>query len=126
MFASPSPDGSVIAVEWQQQSGSGVWLLSSRDSSRRQLTGGLGLYPIGWSNDGELVYAQTVSRSTTEIRAIPAHGGPPSLLARIPLEGARCEAVPRSDGRKFVCIQWISVSDAWMVENFDPDVARGN
>ena len=122
----PSPDGSVIAVQWQQQSGRGLWLLSSRDSSRRQLTGGLGLHPIGWSNDGEFVYAQTGLGSAAEIRAIPAHGGPPSLLARIPLEGARCEAVPRSDGRRFVCIQLISVSDAWMVENFDPDVARRN
>jgi Tol biopolymer transport system component len=93
--------------------------------------------PIGWSPDGSAIVGVEGKRvayrgvstpfgeTLTDVRIVrvPAAGGHPSLLARLPFEEVGGIAIS-PDGRWMVCSVYTSRSDVWMVEGFDRAAAR--
>ncbi len=47
------------------------------------MTSEAGLFPVGFSPDGERLYYTQVSAAGTELGQVPAAGGPPSLLSHL-------------------------------------------
>ncbi len=84
--------------------------------------------PIGWSADGGSVYAMNMASG--DILRVPLTGGEAEVVTTLPFEVSRpsvhdsflCTATEREDGLTLVCTVPEIVQDAWMIENFDPDV----
>ena len=111
-----SPDGKEVAVYWQRPDRAGLWVLSMVDTTRRFLMAGD--VPMRWSARGEAVYA---SRGQDVFR-VPFRAGAATLLARLPA-GWNCGDLDITpDGRRLICSREESQRDAWLIENFDPDV----
>jgi hypothetical protein len=81
---------------------------------------------VGWTADGRSVYVQ--EWESGDVLLVPASGGEPSVVATLPFEPPShesdlwCATVERPDGLALLCNVEESVSDAWMIENFDPVV----
>ena len=89
------------------------------DSSRVNLHAGV---PLGWTADGESVYVQ--EEGSDDILLVPSAGGEASVVATQPFEEARCLPVERRDVLTLLCNVGGFVSDAWMIEDFDPTRSR--
>jgi Tol biopolymer transport system component len=113
-----SPDGGRLAVTWNRTEPNpdfGVWVfdLESRDSAKLN---GLGIWPVGWSPDGRYVYTQ----GPTTIFRIDVTGSRPQETAQeLPWRQAECSPAGRLHPRAFICAVFESVSDVWMIEDFD-------
>jgi hypothetical protein len=60
---------------------------------------------------------------TDDILLVPVFGGEGTVVATVPFEGPDdCVPVERPTGLALLCNVVESVSDAWMIENFDPEV----
>jgi len=117
----PSPDGEYIAAYWNRRPQRGVYLISLRNSTQVPV-GPPGLInPVGWSADGTSLYA---TDPDDHIWRIPVHGGKGSIAATIPFRNADCDVMDRPPGLALLCNVPESVSDAWMIENFDPTLTR--
>ena len=115
-----SPDGTRVAVVWNRpRSGAGVWVISLEDSSQVMLRVGW-TYQYGWSEDGESIYV----RESDEFRLVPLAGGAGTVAAHVPFEDANCTPVERPTGLTLVCMVSEATSDVWIMENFDPALAR--
>ncbi len=121
-----SPDGKQIAVFWNRSPSRGIWAISQVDGERRFLYPGSHL-PVGWTPDGRWIYAALPSGQMLEIIAIDAKGGSSKNVHDIP--GDQEDGTPSpffvsmtADGKKFVYSVGKSLSDIWLVENFDPDI----
>ncbi len=115
-----SPDGERVAVHWNRFPRPGVWVISLEDSSQTFVHSGR---PKGWTADGRSVYVQDYG--SADILLVPLAGGEARVVATVPFEtanGADCVTVERPNGLALLC--WVdeSVSDAWMIEHFDPAV----
>ncbi len=115
-----SPDGEHVAVFWNRPGTAevGLWIISLRDSSQTFL------HPVasgtrGWTADGTLIYVW--NRFSREFVVVPVSGGDPVLRFVPPFEALQC--IPVSDDFALLCAEEESVSDAWMIENFDPEYA---
>jgi Tol biopolymer transport system component len=114
-----SPDGSRVAVYWSRKDGaSGVWVLSLADSTQTRLRKGQ-VFPHEWSADGMSLYVQ----EDTVWRRLPATGGDGAVLRPPAFEEASCVPFERPSGVVWVCTEGRSWTDAWMIENFDPEYA---
>lgn len=123
-----SPTADHVALHWNQRP-SGIWVVSLRDSSQSLLLrGGLNeAYAVGWCADGGSVYV--MKRDSGEILRVPLTGDAAAVVATLPFEVPEssaydfsCWATEREAGLTLLCTVPESVSDAWMVENFDPDI----
>jgi Tol biopolymer transport system component len=125
-----SPDGKSIAVRVsfrpdpkRREFVSRLVVASLETGARRTVSEKQGfLSLIGWTADGNGIYFLDSSSEESVIVLIPAKGGEPKLVARLPFardEVGTCVAIP--DGSAFVCNVWKSQSDIWLLENFDPE-----
>ncbi|MDH3285093.1 MAG: protein kinase, partial [Acidobacteriota bacterium] len=119
-----SPDGSRVAVMWNRRwehgkerpFGQGLWTVSIEDGAETLLRKGL-LVPVGWSPDGEHVFAVTEQH---ELVRVPATGGEPDVLVRLPFD--EFSAVHLSpDATRLVVSVPETESDVWLIEGFDPE-----
>ncbi len=119
-FPHLSPDGERVAFLWNRRSQRGTWAASLRDSSQTLVYPGR-VDPVGWTADGRSVYVR--EHSSTDILLVPLSGGDVTVAATIPFAGAQeCLPVERPTGLALLCTVVESVSDAWMIEGFDPEV----
>ncbi|MCP4571125.1 MAG: protein kinase [bacterium] len=123
-----SPDGSTVAVSWNRilddhRGGMGLWSISLEDGSQNWLAGPTLAFPIGWSEDGEWIYYFDADEDFQGERVlrIPAQGGDPEEHLTIPLDNAVVTDIT-PDGNRVVLFVEESLSDAWLVENFDSDL----
>ncbi|NIR45725.1 MAG: hypothetical protein GWN99_15095 [Gemmatimonadetes bacterium] len=124
-----SPTADRVALLWNRVP-AGVWIVSLRDSSQSLLlrrTGSQAQPPIGWSADGGSVYV--MDAGSRDILRVPLAGGDPTVVATLPFEASgsgqlsiRCTATEREAGLTLLCTVSERMSDAWTIENFDPDI----
>ena len=110
-----SPDGNQVAVFWNRAGGPGTWVISLEDSSQTLVHTGS---PMGWTADGQFVYVQ--EDDSDDMLLVPSTGGEASIVATMPFGNAYCVPVERRDVLDLVCTVRRTVSDAWMIEDFDP------
>jgi Tol biopolymer transport system component len=112
-----SPRGDRLVLGWNRDE-PGLWLLSWPSRTERRLAPQL--RPIGWSVDGEWIYAiQPAGRAI--VRVSPRTGGT-ETIGQFPvgLQITTCDLTPNRDA--IVCSLNDLKSDAWVMENFDPDI----
>jgi TolB protein len=117
-----SRDGKKIAISWNQQPGDreGVWVISMEDHSERLLYPGAYI-PLGWSPDGDSVYAESYDDGQKEIFRIPLRDSKQTKSvittagALEPYQGA-----VSPDGHKIIFALIEEKSDVWIMQNFDP------
>ena len=78
------------------------------------------LAPFGWSSDGSSVYARDPSGVT---RRFPLAGGEGEVVPHPDIGDASCLPYERAEGVVWICTNSEAFSDAWMIENFDPEYA---
>ena len=120
-----SPDCKKIVVFWNRRipPKPGVWLISLVDSSQICLESGrFFALPLGWSSDCNWVYAGKTLGSETEIVMLPAEGNKPKRLITLPLPFERIGISMHPNGKRFAYVLSEAQSDAWLMENFDPEV----
>ncbi len=121
-----SPRGDQVAVYWNRTDGPqrrrGLWVLSWPAREERFIAPNL--WPVGWSENGDWIYAfeestsaiVKVSPRTTKIE--PVGSFPRGVLSS--RFGPPCSLTP--DRLAIVCALYEGVSDAWIIDHFDPDV----
>jgi Tol biopolymer transport system component len=118
------PDGDRVGLWWSLPSPgrSSVWVVGLRSSYRRLASTSQGQdWPFAWAPDGRSFY--TTSRLGTEpaIRVIPLDGGPPRVIASLPLRST-CALVRSSGAPSFICMVPDNFADVWIIDHFDPDI----
>jgi Tol biopolymer transport system component len=111
-----SPDGKQVAVQWGRPDGYGLWTISLVDSSRRRLADMA--VPMRWSPQGDVIYAYGVQ----DVLKVPAGGGAASIISRLPPDWNCVDEDITPDGRRLICSKDETQRDAWMIENFDPNL----
>ena len=118
-----SPQADQVAVHWNRTDGPqrrrGLWVLSWPAREERFIAPNL--RPVGWSENGDWIYAFEDSKSeivkvsprTTKIE-------PVGTFPRGQLFGGSCSLTP--DRQATVCSLFEGVTDAWIVDHFDPDI----
>ena len=136
-----SPDGRRILVFSSQQP-SGLWILDRqgldaipfRAEEPKSTSSPL---PLGWSADGRAIYGYAGKRAAARglsvpfgetitaarIERIPLNGGGPTTIVELPFEEVGGVAM-FPDGRRFVVSVYTSLSDIWLIENFDTTPQR--
>ena len=119
----PGPDNRRIAIYWLRSpaESTGTWLLSPEQPTQQFVIGGF--FPIGWSADGQSVYAmqQDLRRDKSQdVYRIPLNTGTPILLTTLPVPVMPWEVSITPDGTLIVAAVEERQSDAWVVKNFDP------
>jgi Tol biopolymer transport system component/DNA-binding winged helix-turn-helix (wHTH) protein len=129
-----SADGRKIAVQWNRRPNRGIWIIDTKDRHETLVykASTLSIMPVGWSADGNSIYAVEGKNSTSrgltaplgetvtdaKILMVPVSGGTVKTVAALPFE--EIGAVSMSpDGRRFVFPVYSSRSDVWVVDNFD-------
>ncbi|MGH7527448.1 MAG: hypothetical protein ACREMX_12190, partial [Gemmatimonadales bacterium] len=110
-----SPDGERVAVYWNRGAERGLWLISTRDSSRTLLKEGR-VSPIGWSADGGSVLA--LAWESGRFFRLGVDGRPDSGTT-LPFRDAECSSAEPARRGLLVCVVPEQVSDVWMVAGFD-------
>ena len=112
----PSPDGGQIAVFWSHEPG-GLWIIKQAPYAETFVTEGM-YFPIGWSSDGNIVYAihDTNRPELFKISLRAPHT--PKEFIKMPAAISGGAVAP--DGRKIVVDQVERKSDIWTMSNFDP------
>jgi serine/threonine-protein kinase len=115
-FPHSSPNGARVAVFWNRVDRvevRGTWVISLEYAGRAD--------PLGWAANGQSIYVR--ERGSNDILLVPVLGGDGRVVARVPFDGAAdCIPVERPASLALLCNVVESVSDAWMIENFDPEV----
>jgi Tol biopolymer transport system component len=119
-FPHVSPDGERVAFLWNRRAQRGTWVASLRDSSQTLVYPGR-FDPVGWAADGQSVYVR--EHGAHDILLVPLSDGDGTVAATVPFANALdCLPVERPTGVALLCNVVESVSDAWMIEDFDPGV----
>jgi serine/threonine protein kinase/WD40 repeat protein len=113
-----SPDGKKVALSWNRKD-NGIWVISLSDNSARILARG-DLNAAGWSPDGRFVYFW--AQGSNAIVSVPSGGGDPRTILTMPGEISYEGASISPDGRRLVGSIAERKSDAWLMENFDPEM----
>jgi hypothetical protein len=114
-----SQDGKKVMVTWNRWQSGGLWIISLEDSSQ------VFLFPetlslIRWSSDGKWAYAYEKGKPS-KILMIPVSGGKAKTFLTLPFENVGFIDI-HPDGKKIIFTVPETRSDAWLMENFDPDV----
>jgi len=114
-----SPDGKKIAVYWNRKPKRGIWIISLEDFSQKFLYEGY-VDPIGWSTDSNCVKVYDID--TGKYLKIELDSGQVKELSVIPftIEGKSLHKILNEKPEVFVDSK--TLSDVWLVENFDPDI----
>jgi Tol biopolymer transport system component len=117
-----SPDGKRVAVYWNRKIPRkiGIWIISLVDSSQIFIRSQV-LDPIEWSSDGNWVYAWDWYAQSPEILMINASNGKAEKFVTLPFANVGYISM-HQNGKKIVCSVPETQSDAWLMENFDPEV----
>ena len=110
-----SPRGDQVAVHWNRDKHVALWLITWPARKARELT--RDLWPIGWSLDGDWIYAHNEKRNVYRISSV---SGKSEAVASFPsgtLEFG-CDLTP--DRKTLICAIQEQHSDAWLAEHFDP------
>jgi hypothetical protein len=76
-------------------------------------------WPGGWTADGSSIYTQVGN----DILYIPVDGGEPEIALTLPEEpDYGCDPLVEGSENSWICLEIVSESDAWLIENFDPHV----
>jgi DNA-binding SARP family transcriptional activator/Tol biopolymer transport system component len=119
-----SPDGRMIAFNWNRRDEAGVWVSPVDHGAPQYLAPG---HPLGWSPDGRgIIYGRAGSR---EFRLAPVPSGSGRVVGQLPFDFADilypgCDVHVAGARWHLVCAREERSSDAWMVENFDPAARR--
>jgi hypothetical protein len=113
-----SRDGSEVAVRWSRKSW-GIWVVSLRDGGERLVTGVFSS-PVGWSGDGKSLYAFRKEGVPAILEIALATGKTRPFLNLPPDQISAVDMDPLS--QRLVWDVDESQQDAWLFENFDPDV----
>jgi Tol biopolymer transport system component len=131
-----SPDGAKMALLWSRQPDHGIWIVGAADHAETFVykSSAPWTVPIGWSADGQAIYALAAKNLTyarglapplgetltdAKILRIPLHGDP-TIVAAVPSREIGSMSM-KADARKFVYTAYTSRSDVWVVDNFDVD-----
>jgi Tol biopolymer transport system component len=122
IFALFSPDGSrVLTQDWGTGS---LWSVSVDGQDLREGARLDGLFPrpVWWGPDGTVIVVDIL---TGRVTSLPWEGGEVRLLAQLPFECIH-EGLQGMDlqGGVLACSVRDAESDVWVVEDFDPEVAR--
>jgi Tol biopolymer transport system component len=113
-----SPRGDQLVLRWNKY-GPGLWLLSwpSRQDRWRVPE----LRPIGWSANGEWIYA--IELGGWGLVRVSSRTGETEPIGQIPvgLQINACDLTPDRD--VMFCSLFEEKSDAWVMENFDPGIS---
>jgi Tol biopolymer transport system component len=113
-----SRDGSEVAVRWSRKSW-GIWVVSLRDGGERLVTSVFSNL-VSWSADGQNLYAFRKEGTPTILDIALATGKTRPFLT---LPSDQISAVDMDPvTRRLVWAVDESQMDAWLFENFDPDV----
>jgi WD40 repeat protein len=118
-----SRDKTKLVVFWNQNTIRGLFIISLIDHSQNLLKEGE-WEPIGWSNDGNYVYALN---EKSQILRISAADEKITQLPELPFKRSQVpydivETDVSDDGRQFIFNVPEERSDVWIVSYFDPDV----
>ena len=121
-----SPNYEQVAIFWITEH-TGLYVLSWPSRELRFLAPDLA--PIGWSEDGEWIYAlQAVQpfkaqNSTSALMRVSPRTSRVELIGSFPrgyLTRGSCSLTP--DRQAIICALAESNSDAWIIDDFDPDM----
>ena len=116
-----SPAGDRFVVYWQRPDQRGLWMFAWPGRDAKLLAPGR-LVPDGWSPDGEWIYAHEIG--STSIVRISTRSGDVRSVGSFPTGSLGMEACNVSpSGQAIVCGVLEMKSDAWLIENFDPNVS---
>ena len=82
-----------------------------------------GFFPIGWSTDGESLYAMEQANrrdKSRDVYRIPLNTATPELLITLPDPVMPWQVSITPDGTLIVAAVEERQADAWVVKNFDP------
>ena len=79
-----SPDGKKVALHWNRRPARGLWVISLEDSLQALLCEGV-VVPIGWSPDGDWIYAWHEEDRRTVV--VPVSGGEAKTAGELSFEG---------------------------------------
>jgi serine/threonine protein kinase/Tol biopolymer transport system component len=118
-----SPGGDQVAVFWNRSEGGkirrGLWLLSWPGRKARKLASNL--WPVGWSADGDWIYAY--EPSTTAVFRVSPRTAKIEAIGNFPqgtLGESECSLT--ADRQSIICAVSEKYADAWILDHFDPDV----
>jgi serine/threonine protein kinase len=119
-----SPDSLMISIYWNRGGESdGLWIISLKDSSQKLLINDY-IWPLGWSKNSKWIYAINSGKTPREVLMVNANTMETKLVCTLPSDKIRAtkniDITP--DGKTIVCAIEETISDVWMIENFDPDV----
>ena len=121
-----SPNNEQVAIFWITRR-SGLYVLSWPSREPRLLAPNLA--PIGWSQDGEWIYAlQAVQpfkaqNSTSALMRVSLRTSKVELVGSFPsgyLTRGSCSLTP--DRQAIICALAEENSDAWIIDDFEPDI----
>jgi Tol biopolymer transport system component len=124
-----SGDGKKVAFFWNRESAGtpsmGLWCKDMTDGSIWEITRGI-FNAIAWTTDGEYIWTVRYKMDTgwdDEVVKWPVKGGDSVSWVELPMDQivqGYIAMIP--DGRRLVYPVENRHADAWIVENFDPDV----
>lgn len=124
-YVETDPAGRFVALMWNRWrfGGAGIWLVSLADSSQRLLYPGFSVGPLRWLATGDVLYAR---ERTSPFRLLRIPIALPDSTTTVPLLNPCPDGVDdvNSDGSRIVCAERTSVSDIWLIRDFDPTRRR--
>jgi hypothetical protein len=123
-----SPDGDRIAFFWNRERENppmGAWVKDMTTGVTWKIADTV-VQPLTWTPDGEWIWGMRYdvrAGGLNDVFKIPVRGGGPVHWVNLPfdkVDSGRISLTP--DGRRFVYSKIERHADAWIVENFDPDV----
>jgi DNA-binding winged helix-turn-helix (wHTH) protein/WD40 repeat protein len=124
-----SPNNDQVAIFWIRDR-SGLYVLSWPSREPRFIAPNLA--PIGWSQDGEWIYALqavgpfTAQNSTGALLRVSSRTSRVEVIGSFPrgyLTRGSCSLTP--DRQAIICALAEEASDAWIIDDFDPDMHSG-
>ena len=124
-----SHDGKKVAFFWNREAAEtpsmGMWGKDMTDGSIWEIASGI-FNAIAWTPDDEHIWAVQYKMDTgwaKDVFIVPVAGGDPIPWVELPDNFVVQGYIAMTpDGRKFVYPVEQRYADAWIVENFDPDV----
>jgi len=123
-----SPDGKRVAFFWNRERENppmGAWVKDVTDGSVWRIAETI-VNPVGWTPDGEWIWGlryDVTEGGLNELFKIPARGGESVPWVELPFDEIDSDRISMTpDGRTFVYSKAERHADAWIIENFDPDV----
>ena len=113
-----SPSGDRTAFRWNDRSGmSGIWTAAWPDASPRLLAKDWRM-PIGWSQDGNAIYAVEIFEKGPVISMTDVTSGKSTDLTKLPV-GVIVGGTASHDGRTLVLTVQEQTGDAWLLEHLN-------